>query len=191
MKKLFLLIFTLFMTPSLLLFSAVYLTFITYHNQNDSNILTLKEPGVAYAAIPEQEKIMESEIIREDARVEIVRKFYKKYNPELAPYAKFTVDTADRYEIDFRLVPAIGMHESNLCKKAPENSYNCWGHGIYGSQIIRFSDYPQAIEAVSKNLAKNYIAIGLTTPEEIMKKYTPRSNGSWAKGVNFFVDMMQ
>ncbi|MBU2632092.1 hypothetical protein KKG52_00035 [Patescibacteria group bacterium] len=190
MKKLFLLSFTFLMIPTLLVFCAIFFSFINYQNQ-ESNLLTFKEPGIAYAAIPEQENIMQSEIIHEDARVEIVRKFYNKYNPDLAPFARFTVNTADKYDIDFRLVPAIGMHESQLCKKAPEESYNCWGHGIYGKQIIKFSDYSAAIEAVTKNLSNNYIKIGLTTPEEIMKKYTPQSNGSWAKGVNFFIEMME
>ena len=93
---------------------------------------------------------------------------------------------ADKYEIDYRLVPAIAMQESNLCKVIPHNSYNCWGWGIYGNTVTRFSSYEESIETVSRGLKKYYVDQGLKTPDQIMKKYNPSSNGSWAFGVNFF-----
>ena len=126
-----------------------------------------------------------------DARVEMVRQFFEKYKSPLEPFAQNVVDTADKYELDFRLIPAIAMQESNLCRKIIVDSYNCWGFGIYGKKVTRFTDYPEAIETVTKTLAKNYKQNGLETAEEIMTKYTPSSNGSWADSVNYFMNLLQ
>jgi hypothetical protein len=98
---------------------------------------------------------------------------------------------ADKYSLDFRLIPSIAMQESNLCKKIPAESYNCWGFGIYGSKVTKFSNYPEAIETVTRTLALKYKEKGLVTPEEIMSMYTPSSNGSWAHGVNHFMQQLQ
>jgi hypothetical protein len=87
------------------------------------------------------------------------------------------------------------MQESNLCKKRPiepVDSYNCWGWGVYSGKVTRFPDFPEAIEAVTKGLATSYKEkYGLHTPGEIMKMYNPNSSGSWADGVNFFMDGLQ
>lgn len=125
----------------------------------------------------------------DDARVPIIQKFYRKYNSPLLEHAEFIVQTADAYGIDYRLIPAISMQESTGCKFIPENSYNCWGWGIYGDKVTRFSSYQEAIETVSRGLKKNYYDKGLREPQTIMAKYTPpalEKGGSWAKGVNYF-----
>jgi len=121
----------------------------------------------------------------------MIRQFFAKYKSPLELYAKNVVEEADKYRLDFRLIPAIAMQESNLCQKIIADSFNCWGFGIYGKKVTRFASYPQAIETVTKTLAKNYIAGGLDTPEAIMKRYTPSNNGSWAFSVNYFMGLLQ
>ena len=65
------------------------------------------------------------------------------------------------------------MQESNLCRRLiPENSYNCWGGGIYGTTVTRFDSYDDAIETVGKGLKKTYIDKGLVTACDY-DKYTP------------------
>ncbi len=113
--------------------------------------------------------------------------FFKKHDSPLFDHAEFIVRTADKYKLDYRLVPAIAMQESTLCKNIPKNSYNCWGWGIYGNKITRFESYEQAIETVSKGLKENYIDQGLVTTYQIMQRYTPSSNGSWANAVNWVI----
>ena len=120
-----------------------------------------------------------------------VEDFFKRYNSPLLPYARIVVSDADKYGLDYRLIPAIAMQESTLCKKAPAGSYNCWGFGIYGRKVTKFSNYPEAIDTVTKTLALQYKNNGLETPEEIMAKYTPSSNGSWANSVNLFMNQLQ
>ncbi|MDO8504107.1 MAG: hypothetical protein Q7S60_05500 [bacterium] len=126
-----------------------------------------------------------------DARSEIVRLYLEKYASPLRPYAQTLVDTAEKYSLDFRLLVAIAQQESNLCKKIPADSYNCWGWGIHSMGTLRFTSYPEAIEAVAQGLRENYFDKGYTTPEEIMSKYTPLSPGTWALGVRQFLAEME
>lgn len=131
----------------------------------------------------------------EDARPEIVANFLRRYNSPMEPhdtYGQVFVEVADKYELDFRLLPAIAMNESGLCKAIPENSYNCFGYGIHSRGTLRFESYETAIDTVAKGLKKNYIDQGRTTPEQIMQKYTPSSpNGAWAKAVGQFMAEMR
>jgi hypothetical protein len=126
-----------------------------------------------------------------DAVPEIIKDYLRRYRSPLLPYADFLINTAINYGLDPRLLVAIAQQESNLCKKAPEGSFNCWGWGIHSRGTLTFSSYPEGIEAVAKGLAQNYLGKGLTTPQEIMSVYTPLSAGSWAKGVQQFLDEMQ
>ena len=146
---------------------------------------------VTYAALPSTIEVFEGEVGSEDARTELVRQFFEKHDSPLEPYAKEVIKNADEYNLDFRLIPAIAMQESNLCKKIPTGSNNCWGYGIYGDKVTYFEDYVHGIETVTKTLATKYRDGGLESPEEIMRRYTPSSNGSWANGVNFFLDELQ
>ncbi len=132
-----------------------------------------------------------AEIKLGDARVANLKRFFRKYNSPLYDDAEFIVTTADKYEFDYRLLPAIAMQESGLCRVIPNNSYNCWGWGIYGTTVTRFDSYQDAIMAVSKGIKTYYIDKGLTTTEQIMAKYTPSSNGSWANGVNTFIRALE
>jgi hypothetical protein len=122
-----------------------------------------------------------------DYRVANLEAFFKKHHSPLFDYARLIVKKADRYGLDYRLVPAIAMQESTLCKNIPNNSFNCWGWGIYGNRITRFESYEEAIEIISKGLKENYIDKGYITVYQIMEKYTPSSNGSWANAVNWVI----
>jgi hypothetical protein len=129
-----------------------------------------------------------------DARVAIVASFLERHNSPLEPYdyfGQFIVDTSDKYGVDYRLIPAIMMQESNLCKVIPPGSHNCLGFGIHSRGTLTFNSYEESIERATRELKSNYIDIGLTTPEKIMTKYTPGSNGSWADSVNQWIAEME
>lgn len=129
-----------------------------------------------------------------DARAEIVAEFLERHDSPLEPYDHFgrvLVETADRYDLDYRLLPAIMMQESNLCKRIPEGSYNCLGFGIHERGTLGFASYEEGFDRAARELKERYVDIGLTTPEDIMKKYTPSSNGSWAFSVNQWIVEME
>lgn len=133
----------------------------------------------------------QTKIIFGDNRVANLKTFFRKYNSPLYPFAEKIVEVSDKYHFDYRLLPAIAMQESNLCLKIPENSYNCWGWGIYGDKITRFKSYDEAIETVAKGIKEEYLDKGLVTASQIMRKYTPPSTGSWAYGVNLFLKILE
>lgn len=133
----------------------------------------------------------EAEIQVADGRVANLKSFFRKHNSSLYDYADKIVEVSDKYQFDYRLLPAIAMQESNLCRVIPDNSHNCWGWGIYGTTVTKFDSYDDAIETVAKGIKKNYIDQGLVTASAIMKKYTPPSQGSWAYGVNTFLKALE
>ena len=80
------------------------------------------------------------------------------------------------------------MQESTLCEKAPADSYNCWGFGIYSGKITRFESFEQAIETIARTLSQNYHAKGLIEPVDIMSRYTPSNTGEWADNVSYVME---
>jgi len=125
-----------------------------------------------------------------DSRAKIIKKYLADYDSPLTPFTEAVVSVSDKYQVDPYLIVAIAQQESNLCKAIPPDSHNCWGYGIYGDKVTMFADYPEALEIVISGIRKNYIDMGLRTPEEIMQKYTPPSvdlGGPWARGVSQFM----
>lgn len=145
-----------------------------------------------YASLPPQLPSVSDEIGVQDARSEIVKQYLEYYNSPLVPYSDFIVQTADKYKLDYRLIPAIAQQESNLCKVIPPGSYNCWGWGINSASNLGFNSFQDGIEIVSKGLRTEYLDKGLGNIDEIMSKYNPISpGGAWAKGVTQFMAEME
>lgn len=141
-----------------------------------------------YQALPEDASEIVAQPSIQDGRVTALQKFFNDYESPLEPHAELIVTLADKYGMDYRLIPAIAMKESTLCHKIPKNSHNCWGYGIYGDKVTRFENYEEAINTVSKGLGERYVGIGLVDPQQIMTKYNPVSTGSWAETVSFVME---
>ena len=144
-----------------------------------------------YASLPIDFPSISEKVQSSDARPAIIKNYLLRYKSPLVSFAGYIVQAADEFNIDYRLTTAIAQQESNLCKIIPPNTYNCWGWGIHSEGTLGFSSYEEGIRAVTMGLAQNYITLGLDTPEKIMSKYTPLSNGSWAKGVEQFLNEME
>ncbi len=152
------------------------------------SILVEPESGAkVFASLPETVPTVSGYASVSDARGELIKQYLEYYDSPLAPYAYFIVEMADEHGLDYRLLTAVAQQESNLCKRIPPLSYNCWGWGIHSEGTLGFKSYEQGIEIVSQGLRENYVDEGFTTIEEIMSKYTPLSSGSWAKGVLKFM----
>lgn len=133
-----------------------------------------------------------------DARVILVHNFLDRHNSPILDedpeFAQFLVELADENNMDFRLLPAIAMQESNLCKVIPPDSHNCLGLGVHSRGTWGFETYRDNFTAAAQILKKNYIDIGLTTTEQIESKYNPTSanrDGSWASSVNQWMAEMR
>jgi hypothetical protein len=124
-------------------------------------------------------------------KIKVLEKFFERYNSPLQSHADTFVDVADKYDMDFKLLPAISCMESSCGKQLIPGSYNPFGWGIYGSNAIWFESYDEAIDVVARGLRDNYLSKGLTTVEEIAPVYTPPAYTHWSYGVNYFVGQME
>lgn len=150
-----------------------------------------------------------------DSRVYIIEQFFQKHNAPLQDYADTIVKEADTVKatlrdgteqigIDWRLVPAIAMCESNGGKFVPihngESSNNAWGWAASEKDLAEQSgtyvlgSWESAIATVTRGLARGYYnrvdlsdgGIDFDDLWNIMSKYAPPSvekGGPWAKCV--------
>lgn len=176
---------------------AVGVSISTTYFLRQSQQITL-EPSVhqIYAAQERalQESGYQASYTAGDARPLLLAKFLEKYKTPLKPYdywGSYFVQLADQYGLDYRLLPSIAMQESNLCKVTPENSFNCLGLGVHSKGTWRFNSYEENFDAAARILKRDYIDKGYITPEQIQKKYTPSSNGSWQFAVNHFMNKIE
>lgn len=199
MHRLFLAFGFLSLSAAVVLFGTA--TYFTWYRPNqvlsplpEAAPLVLAQFPPATTQNSGQVKGVETYMETQDGRAELVTRFLDRYDSPLTPHDywgnKF-VEIADRYSIDFRLLPAIAMQESNLCKRIPENTYNCLGFGIHERGTLAFENFEANFERAAKELRANYINQGRITPEMIMRKYTPSSNGSWADSVNQWMAEMR
>jgi hypothetical protein len=138
-----------------------------------------------------EEVVISDEIKSEDARPLIIKRYLEKYKSPLAPYANLIFELSQDYGFEYYWIVAIAQQESNLCKKIPEDSHNCWGYGVHSKGTLKFENYEIALRSYAEYLKREYFDKGMNTSELIMKKYCPSSNGSWAYGVNQFIKEME
>ncbi len=100
----------------------------------------------------EQERIAkEREEAKRKEEVRKIRRYFNRYHLPLAKYADEFVESAHRYGVDWKLLPAIGFIESTGGKFACGNgSHNAFG---WHSCKKHFRSYKESIDFISKNLA--------------------------------------
>jgi hypothetical protein len=187
MKKIFSILIFFIFTPLTLLASIWVINFISPQTAGKSTTTSFQNKGHFYAALPQTVGEVLGVIKTEDARPVIIQKYLEKYNSPMLPYADALLTASNTYNVDYKLIVAIAQCESNLCKKSPEGSFNCWG---FENGDTHFLSWEQAFNQVAKTLREGYLDKGLTTPDQIMPKYAPPSvekGGPWAKCVNQFM----
>src|SRR5258706_8348836 len=188
----FYILFSFFViTPSVLLGVVMYLFFLSYP-QNvlpSSSFSTSSSKSLTFAALPTNQNTLDGQILEGDARVARVKNFLDGFHSPLAEYAERIVEDADNLSIDYRLIPSIAVQESGGCKKIIEDSFNCFGFGIYGKNVTRFSNYTEAIDTVSKYLGK-HVGRGLNTPQALGTLYNPSNHNNWSENVQSFMDQI-
>ena len=126
-----------FLGAPLLIFTCIfYLSYL--YTESNGQVLGTYSNGIAYAALPPSDVAFSVTINEEASQIELVRQFLESHNSPLEPYAPDLIAASERYDLDFRLLPAIAMQESTLCRKVPVGSNNCWGWGIYGGKVTSF-----------------------------------------------------
>jgi len=175
----------------------------------------LKPQLQMYASLPPILGVADQKLEGKDARPVLAANYLRsRGDSPLSPYTDFIVSTCDKYFPDryincnkdlsecygqplscVGLVIAIAECESNLCRKIPAGSNNCWGYGIPtgASSGTKFSSMEVAIVKVVE-LIKSYVDNGNYTLEQIGAIYAPPSVGkghSWAKCVVHFLNKLK
>lgn len=193
MKKIFLTTLFFLFTP-LTLFLGLFALWQTESQSlggPKEKVFEILSPLELYSALPPNISFVSYHLTTGEARPIIIEQYLEKHQSPIAPYANLIFQISQNWGLDYRLMIAISQCESNLCKKIPSGSYNCWG---FENGETRFLSWEQAFNQVAKTLKEGYIDKGLVTPEQIMPKYAPPSvekGGPWAKCVNQFLGELE
>lgn len=136
---------------------------------------------------PKVEEKSEEEIQEEN----IANQLNKLLKSTLANTGNLFAKYSNQYGVDPFLATAIALHETGCswsCSSAVNNKHNVGG--MMGSNgLIYFDSLEAGIEAFIKNLKKNYYDYGLTTPEQMNKKYA--SSTTWASKINDYINKLK
>ena len=96
-----------------------------------------------YSYLFNDSKVFLPSIKGENSVLVIVEKYLERYKSPLLPYALEIVLTAEKYEVDPKLILAIAQQESNLGKNSLADCNNAWGWGIHskGTKCFILSVY--------------------------------------------------
>ncbi len=148
-----------------------------------------------YSSKPLTRNKSQNEIRTKDSRAQKVDGILRAYDCPLEGLGSKFVEEADKYNIPWWLVASVSFKESSCGKYTPQvdgkDSYNAWGWGVYGGKVSTFDNWARGIERVSKYFSDTFYTRGVTDLCEIMKTYTPPSNGSWCEDVQHFSDQFQ
>ncbi len=130
-----------------------------------------------------------------DVRVLALRYYLGNYDSPLAEHSEKLIEEADRYKMDWKLIPAIAAVESNFGHRIPGGkdpdytSHNAWGWGVYGEKVILFETWEECIEKVPEGINRRFIGEGMTDPYKMNQRYS--SNPDWGWQVVYFIDEIE
>ncbi len=113
-----------------------------------------------------------------DYRGQALKSYLEIKNSPLADEADYIIQEADKYKLDWKLIPSIAGLESGYCLEIPVSSYNCYGYGIYGDNVRYFNSWDDGIATVSAALRNDYIDKGAITVDQIGRIYA--ASPTWA-----------
>ena len=127
-----------------------------------------------------------------EQRKEIYSLNYKLYEAEMAlkhekekakTPQEMIEESCEKYGVDPDLAVAIARLETGHFTSYAFTVLNNVG-GLSDNEVPRtYSTIDEGVDRFVSNLARNYFAKGLTTPEEISGKYCPGNAESWADQV--------
>lgn len=94
---------------------------------------------------------------------------------------------------------AIAIHETGNGTSNAAKKKNNVGGMMGKNGLMTFNSLEEGIDKMASNLKRNYIDKGLTSIEQIQKKYAPIGasndptglNNHWVKGVSKYYNMLQ
>ena len=130
---------------------------------------------------PTVNTIVVSVVAKTDDRAEKLANYFASKNSPFVPYAKDFVAIADKYDIDWTLLPSITGVESSFGIAVPAFSYNPYG---WNNGKTYFPSWVAATETVASGLRTRYAPTGVITPWRIGPMYAEST--TWAVRVARF-----
>ena len=122
---------------------------------------------------------------KKDDRAQILKIFLENQGSPMAEDAEELVEIADKYEIDWKLLPAIAGVESQYGQLVPAGSYNPYGWNNGGAY---FENWEDASEQVASGIRARYAQSGNVTPYRIGPGYA--ENPLWATHVSRYMSQI-
>ena len=125
-----------------------------------------------------------------DYRVEILKDYLEAQDSPLAPSAQQFIESADKHNLDWKLLVSIAGLESSFGKHKPANSHNAWGWGYNGGTVKHFDTWEEAIEEISRGLRENYLKENEGSDPYIIGP-TYAASPTWAVRVESFMNKIE
>ncbi len=124
---------------------------------------------------------------------ELAAKLELSLNSDLQGYGMSFAKYSIEYGVDPYLALAITLHETGCtwtCSSLVRKCNNVGGmKGSGCGSYASFSSLEDGIEAMIRNLANNYINVGLTTPETIGRKYA--ASEIWPVKIEYYINQIR
>lgn len=152
-----------------------------------ANLVTIEEP--------KNENI--PEIVYDGLTLdELAEKLNRSLNSDLSGYGYQFASKSLELGLDPYLAVAIVLHETGCsweCSGLVKSCYNVGGQkgspGCGNSSYQAFGSMEEGINAYLENLYYNYVAQGLTTPEQINSRYA--SSQAWSQKIYYYIDKIR
>jgi len=162
-----------------LLFGIVFVFNVVFTDKNAGTLSVYSSKNVfdGDTEIANQDQFLAS-VEGKDSRSALVNKFLAENNSPMTKSSDTFIKAAEKYNLDWRLLPAIAFTESTLGKKSIFGTYNAFGWGIVDNTTkgANFDSWDEAIFTVAKGLREDYYNQGLTTLESINDRYAGDKN---------------
>jgi len=184
-------------TLILLLLNLSVLSVMSHWEKPSLPLSALPPNESSFAASSGTPEVLSATVIAGDSRTLLLENFLKNNSSPMTDYANLIVEEADKYNFDFRLLPAIAMCESNLGKHVPlKAGFNPFGIAVYTGSLKgkNFDSWDHAITWVSQYISDTFYSQGITRLTDIEKTWAPPAveNGdSWANCVQYFEDSIR
>lgn len=180
----------------------IFVLILSYSVGNMLNAIINKEYkekrlAVAETRIYEKELDESEQVVYQDMTMnELAEKLNRSLNSTISGQGYLIASYSLEKGVDPYLAVAIMLHETGCkweCSTLVKSCYNVGGQkgspSCGNGSYRRFSSLEEGIKGFIDNLEKNYYAYGLTTPEQMNRKYA--GSTTWASKVNAYIEQIK